>query len=138
MATGHGRSSRCPPDELHDLPVLIFGIVLNRSGWRIDYFGASTPVDELVRVVGRSWNWSSWPPPRIDFDPILGELPDSPQSHARSPEPRDAAHRRRDRCPTSRRRPCFRGRAPRAPLVTAPHLAHRLHGHVRTATCSSP
>jgi DNA-binding transcriptional MerR regulator len=43
----------CPPDELHDLPLLIFGIVLNRSGWRIGYFGASTPVGELVRIVDR-------------------------------------------------------------------------------------
>jgi DNA-binding transcriptional MerR regulator len=40
----------CAPDELHDLPALIFGIVLHRSGWSIDYFGASTPVGELVRV----------------------------------------------------------------------------------------
>ena len=66
----------CPPDELHDLPLLIFGIMLNRSGWRIDYFGASTPVDQLVHVADRS---------RPDlivlaattadrFDPILGEL----------------------------------------------------------------
>jgi methanogenic corrinoid protein MtbC1 len=75
---GHGPRAivACPPDELHDLPVLIFGIVLNRSGWRIDYFGASTPVDELVRVAGSS---------RPDlvvvaatsadrFDPVLGEL----------------------------------------------------------------
>lgn len=44
----------CPPDELHDLPLLIFGIVLNRNGWRIDYFGASTPVDELVGAAGRA------------------------------------------------------------------------------------
>ena len=75
---GHGPRAivACPPDELHDLPVLIFGIVLNRSGWRIDYFGASTPVDELVRVAARSR-------PELvvvaatttdHFDPILGEL----------------------------------------------------------------
>jgi MerR family transcriptional regulator, light-induced transcriptional regulator len=75
---GHGPRAivACPPDELHDLPVLIFGIVLNRSGWRIDYFGASTPVDDLVRLVGRSR-------PELvvmaatttdRFDPILGEL----------------------------------------------------------------
>jgi methanogenic corrinoid protein MtbC1 len=32
------------------LPLLIFGIVLNRSGWRVDYFGTNTPIDELVRV----------------------------------------------------------------------------------------
>ena len=58
------------------LPVLIFGIVLNRSGWRIDYLGASTPVDELVRRAGATW-------PELvvvaatttdRFEPILGEL----------------------------------------------------------------
>ena len=76
MATGHGRSSACPPDELHDLPVLVFGIVLNRSGWRIDYFGASTPVDELVRVpVGRDQELVVIAATTRDhFDPILGEL----------------------------------------------------------------
>ena len=41
----------CPPGELHDLPLLIFGIVLNRSGWRVDYFGTNTPIEELVTVV---------------------------------------------------------------------------------------
>jgi len=53
---GHGPRAilACPPDELHDLPLLIFGIVLNRNGWRVDYFGASTPVDELVRAAVRS------------------------------------------------------------------------------------
>jgi methanogenic corrinoid protein MtbC1 len=30
---------------------MVFGIVLNRSGWRIDYLGMSTPVDELTRTV---------------------------------------------------------------------------------------
>jgi methanogenic corrinoid protein MtbC1 len=30
---------------------MIFGIVLNRTGWRIDYLGASTPVEELTRTV---------------------------------------------------------------------------------------
>ena len=44
----------CPPDELHDLPLLIFGIVLNRNGWRVDYFGANTPIEDLVREAGRS------------------------------------------------------------------------------------
>jgi methanogenic corrinoid protein MtbC1 len=44
----------CPPDELHDLPLLIFGIVLNRMGWRIDYFGPSTPVAELARAAVRA------------------------------------------------------------------------------------
>ncbi|HEX4980336.1 MAG TPA: B12-binding domain-containing protein, partial [Ilumatobacteraceae bacterium] len=53
---GHGPRAflACPPDELHDLPLLVFGIVLNRNGWRIDYFGASTPVDELLRAAAHS------------------------------------------------------------------------------------
>jgi methanogenic corrinoid protein MtbC1 len=55
---GSGRGPRavlaCPPGELHDLPLLIFGIVLNRNGWRVVYFGANTPVEELLRVVSES------------------------------------------------------------------------------------
>ena len=33
---------------------MMFGIVLNRNGWRVEYLGANTPVPELVRAVGRS------------------------------------------------------------------------------------
>lgn len=53
---GHGHGPRavlaCAPGELHDIPLLAFGIVLNRNGWRIEYFGASTPVDDLVHLAG--------------------------------------------------------------------------------------
>ncbi len=50
---GHGPRAvlACPPGELHDLALMSFGIVLNRTGWRIDYLGASTPVEELTRTV---------------------------------------------------------------------------------------
>jgi MerR family transcriptional regulator, light-induced transcriptional regulator len=50
---GHGPRAvlACPPGELHDLALMIFGIVLNRNGWRIDYLGMSTPVEELTRTV---------------------------------------------------------------------------------------
>jgi DNA-binding transcriptional MerR regulator len=50
---GHGPRAvlACPPGELHDLALMIFGIMLNRSGWRIDYLGMITPVDELTRTV---------------------------------------------------------------------------------------
>jgi DNA-binding transcriptional MerR regulator len=50
---GHGPCAvlACPPGELHDLALMIFGIVLHRSGWRIDYLGMSTPVEELTRTV---------------------------------------------------------------------------------------
>ena len=50
---GHGPRAvlACPPGELHDLALMVFGIVLNRNGWRIDYLGMSTPVEELARTV---------------------------------------------------------------------------------------
>jgi MerR family transcriptional regulator, light-induced transcriptional regulator len=53
---GHGHGPRavlaCVPGELHDIALLAFGIVLNRNGWRIGYFGASTPLDDLVTMAG--------------------------------------------------------------------------------------
>ena len=38
----------CPPGEEHDLPLLAFGVTLNRSGWRIGYLGVNTPIPELI------------------------------------------------------------------------------------------
>jgi len=55
---GHGHGPRavlaCVPDELHDLALLAFGVVLHRNGWRIEYFGANTPLADLVRVAGNT------------------------------------------------------------------------------------
>ena len=50
---GHGPRAvlACPPGEHHDLALMIFGIVLNRTGWRIDYLGINTPVEELTGTV---------------------------------------------------------------------------------------
>jgi DNA-binding transcriptional MerR regulator len=50
--SGHGPRAvlACPPGELHDLALMVFGIMLNRNGWRIDYLGTSTPVEELTRT----------------------------------------------------------------------------------------
>jgi DNA-binding transcriptional MerR regulator len=50
---GHGPLAvlACPPGELHDLALMVFGITLNRTGWRISYLGTSTPVEELARTV---------------------------------------------------------------------------------------
>jgi methanogenic corrinoid protein MtbC1 len=50
---GHGPRAllACPEGELHDLALMVFGIVLNRNGWRIDYLGMSTPVEELTRTI---------------------------------------------------------------------------------------
>lgn len=41
----------CPPDEEHDIPLLMFGIALGHRGWRITYLGQRTPADELLRAV---------------------------------------------------------------------------------------
>ena len=40
----------CPPGELHELALLVFGIVLHRNGWRVRYLGANTPVGDLAQV----------------------------------------------------------------------------------------
>ena len=54
--SGHGPQAllACPPGELHDMALMIFGIVLNRNGWRISYLGPDTPVEELARAAGIS------------------------------------------------------------------------------------
>jgi DNA-binding transcriptional MerR regulator len=41
----------CPKGELHDLPLMVFGIVLNRSGWRVTFLGNNTPVSDLDSAV---------------------------------------------------------------------------------------
>ncbi len=50
---GHGPHAvlACPPGEHHDLALMMFGIVLHRSGWRIDYLGINTPIEELTGTV---------------------------------------------------------------------------------------
>ncbi len=52
---GNGRGPlavlACAPGEFHDLALMVVGIVLNRIGWRIDYLGCNTPVEELARAV---------------------------------------------------------------------------------------
>jgi MerR family transcriptional regulator, light-induced transcriptional regulator len=54
--SGHGPQAllACPPGELHDMALMIFGVVLNRNGWRIGYLGPSTPVGELARAAATS------------------------------------------------------------------------------------
>ena len=50
--SGHGPQAllACAPGELHDLPLLAFGIVLHRTGWRVRYLGADTPLPDLTRI----------------------------------------------------------------------------------------
>jgi DNA-binding transcriptional MerR regulator len=49
---GHGPRAvlACTPEEQHDMALLAFGIVLHRNGWRVEYLGASTPIDDLIRM----------------------------------------------------------------------------------------
>src|SRR3954466_3383823 len=44
----------CPSLELHDLALMVFGIMLNRQGWRIDYLGTSTPLDQIAAAVDQT------------------------------------------------------------------------------------
>ena len=38
----------CAEGELHDLPLVGFGLALREHGWRISYLGADTPVASVV------------------------------------------------------------------------------------------
>jgi MerR family transcriptional regulator, light-induced transcriptional regulator len=40
----------CAEGELHDLPLVGFGLVLRGHGWRISYLGADTPVASIVEA----------------------------------------------------------------------------------------
>ncbi len=40
----------CPPNERHDIALICFGIVLGRSGWRITFLGADTPVGTVAEA----------------------------------------------------------------------------------------
>jgi MerR family transcriptional regulator, light-induced transcriptional regulator len=72
---GHGPRAvlACPPSELHDLALMVFGIVLNRNGWRIDYLGMNTPVEELTRTVEVR---------RPDLVVLAATLPETLEPHA--------------------------------------------------------
>jgi methanogenic corrinoid protein MtbC1 len=43
----------CPPGELHDIGLLVFGLVLRNRGWRIAYLGANTPIESVADTVER-------------------------------------------------------------------------------------
>ena len=40
----------CPPGELHDIALLSFGLVLRRSGWRVVFLGADSPMADIERT----------------------------------------------------------------------------------------
>jgi DNA-binding transcriptional MerR regulator len=51
---GRGRGPRallaCAPGEQHDIPLMAFGVVLHRNGWRVSYLGAATPMPDLIHT----------------------------------------------------------------------------------------
>jgi DNA-binding transcriptional MerR regulator len=55
---GRGRGPQallsCAPGELHDIPLLAFGVVLYRNGWRVTYLGAATPMSDLLHTATAS------------------------------------------------------------------------------------
>jgi MerR family transcriptional regulator, light-induced transcriptional regulator len=38
----------CAPGELHDLPLVVFGLALRTHGWRITWIGADTPLETVA------------------------------------------------------------------------------------------
>jgi MerR family transcriptional regulator, light-induced transcriptional regulator len=54
LARGWGRGAgplailACAPGELHDLPLIVFGLALRAHGWRIAFVGPDTPLETLT------------------------------------------------------------------------------------------
>jgi methanogenic corrinoid protein MtbC1 len=54
LARGWGRGVgpvailACPPGEQHELGLIAFGLALRSHGWRIAYFGSSTPLETIA------------------------------------------------------------------------------------------
>jgi DNA-binding transcriptional MerR regulator len=57
LARGWGQGSgpravlACAPGELHDLPLIVFGLVLAERGWQITYLGADTPIPTIEEAL---------------------------------------------------------------------------------------
>ena len=41
----------CPPGEIHEFALMMAGIMLHRSGWRIRYLGSNTPIGVVIDLV---------------------------------------------------------------------------------------
>ena len=43
----------CPPDEFHDLPLVMTSVALRNRGWQVTMLGANTPVDAVAEAASR-------------------------------------------------------------------------------------
>lgn len=43
----------CPPNELHDFGLVVFGLGLRARGWRITFLGADTPLETIADTASR-------------------------------------------------------------------------------------
>ena len=82
------------------MALMIFGIVLNRNGWSIDYFGINTPVEELERAVDATHPdlvvlAATVPETLESLRPKLAALARRPRSPWPAPAQRPARERRR-------------------------------------------
>jgi MerR family transcriptional regulator, light-induced transcriptional regulator len=50
-STGPRAVLACAPGELHDLPLIIFGLALAARGWSITYLGADTPIATIEEAI---------------------------------------------------------------------------------------
>ena len=50
-ASGPRAVLACAPGELHDLPLIIFGLALAARGWAITYLGPDTPISTIDEIV---------------------------------------------------------------------------------------
>jgi len=51
QGTGPRAVLACAPGELHDLPLIIFGLVLAGRGWLITYLGPDTPIETIQETL---------------------------------------------------------------------------------------
>ena len=49
--TGPGAVLACAPGELHDLPLISFGLALAARGWSITYLGPDTPISTIKETL---------------------------------------------------------------------------------------
>lgn len=49
--TGPGAVLACAPGELHDLPLISFGLALAAGGWSITYLGPDTPISTIKETL---------------------------------------------------------------------------------------